>query len=251
MLRGLYIAGTGMLTQMSRMNVLTNNIANAQTTGFKADQMLTRSFKDMMIERINDPAVVNTTNEVGPLNTGIHIDEIYTAFEQGAIEQTGLGTDLAIEGDAFFTVQTPDGIRYTRAGNFTVNKQGYLVTSEGNQVLGKNGPVHVGTGAFSVDATGVVEAGGKRIDQLRMAAFADNSGLRKAGSNLFTNYTNQPELEATGYSVVQNSLENSNVEVVDEIVRMMTVQRAYETNQKVIQITDETFARAVNDIGQI
>lgn len=251
MLRGLYIAGTGMLTQMSRMNVLTNNIANAQTTGYKSDELLTRSFQDMMIERINDPAVVNTSNEVGPLNTGVHIDEIYTTFEQGAIEQTGINTDLAIEGDAFFTVQTQDGVRYTRAGNFTVNSDGYLVTSEGNRVLGQDGPIRVGSSDFSVNATGVVEANGERIGQLRMAAFADESGLRKAGDNLFINYSNQQELRATGYSVRQKSLENSNVEVVDEIVKMMTVQRAYETNQKIIQITDETFGRAVNDIGQI
>lgn len=251
MLRGLYISATGMLAQTNRMNVLTNNIVNAETAGFKADEMVTRSFKDMMIERINDPAVVTVSKQVGPLNTGVHVDETVTSFDQGPIEQTGVSTDLAIEGDGFFTVQTPDGLRYTRAGNFAVSTEGYLVTSEGYEVLGQNGPIRVITPEFSVDATGAVEVGGNTVDRLRIAAFADNSGLRKVGDSLFMNYTNQAEQKATGCSVQQKSLENSNVEAVDEIVKMITVQRAYETNQKMIQITDETFGRAVNDIGRV
>jgi len=250
-LRGLYISGTGMLTQASRMNVLTNNIANAETSGYKSDKLLTRSFADMMIERINDPGIVNVSKQVGPLNTGVHIDEIHTSLSEGPVEETGLSTDLAIEGDAFFTVRTPAGIMYTRAGNFKVDVNGYLVTADGGAVLGENGPIRVGTADFSVDETGAVEAGGRRIDTLRMAAFADEGGLRKAGDSLFVNYANQQELRAEGYKVRQEYLENSNVDVVDEVVRMIEVQRAYETNQRIIQITDETFGRAVNDIGRL
>jgi flagellar basal-body rod protein FlgF len=250
MLRGLYISATGMLSQQSRMNVITNNIANAETAGYKTDELFTRSFADMLIQQGEDPAVVNKKRVVGPLNTGIHIDEIHTSYAQGPIEETGVGTDIAIQGDAFFTVQGPEGVFYTRSGNFTVNQDGYLVTADGYAVLGQNGPVRVGTGDFSVDAAGAVQVNGNTVDRLRMAAFADNAGLRKVGDSLFTNYSGQPE-QARDYALRQGSLENSNVEVVDQIVDMITVQRAYEANQKIVQMTDETFGRAVNDIGSL
>ena len=114
MIRGLYIAATGMLSQQRRMDVVTNNLANADTAGFKEDQLLVRSFNDMMIERLNDPAVVGHSAEVGPLGSGIHVDEVATRHESGPMEETGLNTDLALFGDGYFVIQTPAGERYTR-----------------------------------------------------------------------------------------------------------------------------------------
>ncbi len=251
MLRGLYIAGTGMLSQISRMNVVTNNIANSQTTGYKSDQLITRSFADMMIERVNDPAVVSMSNEVGPLNTGVHIDEINTDFAQGVIEETDSMSDFAIQGDAYFTIQSDQGIMYTRAGNFYVNNDGYLLTQEGYSVLGENGPVHVGLGEYAVDEAGNINVGGKVIDKLKLVSFDDESGLRKVGDNLYSNFSDQQVNAAQNYSVKQGYLEGSNVEVVDQMVDMMTIQNVYESNQKIIQIIDDTFSKAVNDIGRV
>ena len=125
MLRSLYIASTGMLAQREKMDIATNNIVNVDTTGYKKDTLITRSFKDMMIQSMNG-------QDIGPLNTGIHVDDVRTSFDQGSMEQTDRLTDVALEGDGFFVVNTAAGIRYTRDGAFAVSSDGYLVNSEGN-----------------------------------------------------------------------------------------------------------------------
>ena len=124
MLRCFYTAGTGMLVQRDRMEVLANNLTNVDTTAYKSDLLISSTFKDMMIERLNDPNVVSTTNSVGALGTGTHIEEVYTSFVQGSVEETNRSCDFALEGDGFFVVSTSDGIRYTRDGSFSVNSAG-------------------------------------------------------------------------------------------------------------------------------
>ena len=117
MLRSFYIAGTGMLAQREKMDIVTNNIVNVDTTGYKKDTLITRSFKDMMIQSMNG-------KDIGPLNTGIHVDDVVTSFDQGNLEQTDRLTDVALEGDGFFAVNTAAGIRFTRDGAFAVNSDG-------------------------------------------------------------------------------------------------------------------------------
>ncbi len=134
MIRSFYIAGTGMMTQRSKMDVVINNISNADTVGYRQDQMITRSFPDLLLDRLNDTAIVN--QYVGPQNTGVHVDEIIIDFGRGTPEPTEQMTDMAIMGDGFFTVQTPQGVQYTRAGNFQVDVNGTLLTQEGYYVLG-------------------------------------------------------------------------------------------------------------------
>lgn len=251
MLRSLYLAATGMMVQRKKMDVLTNNIANVETTGYKKDRLLSRSFRDMMIERTGDPYIVSILTEIGPQNTGIHVDEIYTDFANGSMEETGRLSDLALQGSGYFVVSTAAGERYTRDGSFTVSTDGYLVTADGNPVMGTNGRIKVGTGKFTVDAQGNVTVNGATAGKLRVVSFADEGGLRKIGNNLYINYTNQAVGTAAGCTVKQGFLESSNVDIVREMVDMMEVSRTYETNQRMVKMLDESLGKAVNEVGRL
>jgi len=249
MIRGLYIAATGMQTQQNRMDVVTNNLANANTAGYKQDSLLTRTFQEELVSRLEDPAVVTQRTAIGPLGLGIHIDEIHTSFGTGALRETSLATDLALAGDGFFAVQTPAGERYTRAGNFQVTADDTLATAEGYPVLGENGPVRVAGTSFSISSDGRItsEAGS---DQLRIVSFADNQGLRKEGNNLYSNYSTEAVV-SPGTQVRQGFLESSNVDLTTQVVDMIAIQRNFELNSKIIKMMDERLGRAVNDIGKL
>ncbi len=252
MLRALYTSGTAMLVQGKRMDVVTNNIANIETNGYKKDLLVSRSFRDMMIERIkDDPSIVNTsTNFVGPHNTGIHIDQIFTGFQQGAIETTTSASDLALEGEGFFAVETPNGERYTRDGAFNVDNLGYLVTNNGDYVLGTNGQrMLVGRDEFSVDKLGNIESGGAAVGRLRIVNFDDPAVLRKQGDNLLYPFDGGAP-GASNAGVLQRALEKSNVEASEEVVKMIEISRNYEANQRIVRMLDESLGRTVNDIAR-
>lgn len=247
MIRGMYIATSGMQTQMKKMDVVSNNLANVETKGFKSDNLLSRSFGEILNEKIKDPNTVNVrTLETG---AGVHIDEIYTLFKQGLIEQTNRNTDLSIIGEGFFAVDTPQGERYTRAGNFTLDAQGYLTTNEGYRVLSENGHVFVGDDKFTVSADGTLKAQGT-THKLRIVNFDDNQALRKQGSNLFYSVDGQPYNSAS-FQIRQGYLENSNVDLTTQIIEMINISRNFETNQRVVRMMDETFGKAVNEIGRV
>lgn len=252
MVRGLYLAGTGMLVQRSKMDVITNNIANAETLGYKQDSLLSRSFEDMMISRMNDPSVINRRRDVGPLGTGVHIDEVFTSFSQGTPEQTGLTTDLCLTGNAFFVVNTPQGERYTRAGNFTLDAQGYLLDANGNQVQGQGGAIQLESERFLVNEQGqIIDFDtGAQIGALRLVGFENPEGLRKAGDNYFTDFGGSGPREPENAQVLQGYIESSNVNIAQEMVDMIVTSRAYETNQRSARMIDETLGRAVNDIAK-
>lgn len=265
MLRGLYTAGTAMIAQSRRMDVITNNLVNVETAGYKGDVMVTQSFKDMLISRSKDPSVYQYSY-VGPHNTGIHIDTIKTDFTQGALTETGHTTDLALDSDAFFVVEFPldneDGesvMRYTRAGNFTVDSDGYLVTPEGYYVQGQGGNILIGTPDFDVSSSGVITVNGEEIDTIRTVRFEDNNVLRKTGGNLYkiadlTDEDGEPldiEPEDVTATVKQGFLEASNVDVARDTVRMMEVYRSYEINQRILKIVDDLLGKAVNEIAKV
>lgn len=253
MQRGLYAAGTGMLVQRSRMDVLTNNITNVDTLGYKKDTMLSRSFEDMLIERMNDPSVVNVTRNVGPLNTGIHVDEVATQFSQGTPEQTELNTDLCIVGDGFFVVNTPDGDRYTRAGNFHIDSEGYLRDANGYEVQGDGGSnIQLASDRFTVKANGTIynDDTGAQVAKLKLVEFENPLGLRKQGDNLYYDYGEATETEVKNSEVLQGYIETSNVSIASEMVDMIVTNRAYESSQRAARMIDETLGRAVNDIAK-
>ena len=249
MLRSLYISGTSMLAQQKRMDVVTNNIANIQTAGYKRDNPVMRSFSDMLVSKINDPGE-QSSGEIGNLNTGVYVDQIATSFENGSLEQTSKDSDLAIQGNGFFVIETPGGERYTRDGSFLVNSEGYVVTSSGNYVLGESGRIKVGSDPFTVDSTGNVLVDGKSVGSLKIAMFADLNSLQKTGDNLFVNRSGQAT-KAEDFSVMQGYLEASNVNIAEEVVELMTTYRSYETNQRMIQMIDESLGKSVNEVGRV
>lgn len=249
MLRSLYIAGTGMLVQRSKMDIITNNIANVETVGYKKDDLLTRSFQEMLISRMNDP-VKNQSNQLGSLKTGTHIDELYTSFSQGTFESTEETTDMAIEGDGFFVVQTPQGNRFTRSGNFFVSADGTLVNPDGHFVLSESGSkLTVGTRNFAVDLTGTITADGKSIGKIKVVQFEDTAGLKKTGNNLYEG-SGETAAKDGSYAIQQGTIELSNVDVAREMVDMITTNRAFEINQRIVRMLDESLSKTVNNIAR-
>ncbi len=249
MIRSFYIAGTAMTTQADKLDVLTNNLTNVDTTGYKKDKLISRSFSDVLIERLNDPYVMNISNKIGYQNDGIHIDEVVTDFSQSGFEETARLSDLALEGTGFFVVETPEGDMYTRDGNFFVNADGDLVTSDGYYLAGENGHIHVGNEEFAVDSQGYVIVNGQTVNRISLAAFDDLGGLRKDGNNLFM--TNQPVRTPTDLQVKQGFLETSNVDTADELVKMMEVTRAFSFNQRVLTMVDQSLEKTVNEVGRV
>jgi flagellar basal-body rod protein FlgG len=244
MLRSLYIASTGMLAQREKMDIVTNNIVNVDTAGYKKDTLITRSFKDMMIQSMSG-------QDIGKQNTGIHVDDVVTSFDQGDLEQTDRLSDVALEGDGFLVVSTGDGIRYTRDGALAVSSGGYLVNSEGGYVQGASGNIHVGSGGFAIDEQGNVSVGGQVVDRLALVTFANLTGLKKVGSSMFEAGSAGAPQAATGCKVKQGWLESSNVNMAEEMVTMVELNRAYQVNQRVLTMLDESLGKTVNEVGRV
>lgn len=254
MIRSLYTSGTHMVVQRKRMDVVTNNIANVETAGYKTDKLLSRSFSDLMLSRVGDPAVLSERSGVGPLNTGVHIDEVVTDFSQGSVQHTERLTDVALVTEGFFVISTPDGDRYTRDGSFHFDAEGYLRTSDGFNVMGEGGIIQVSNAGEGV----TIEAGGNIVDadlnavaKLKVVDFENYEDLRKMGNNLFLNYTNQPVQDVESYEVRQGYLEASNVQMAIEMVDMLQLYRSYETSQRMVRMVDETLQKSVNDVGRV
>lgn len=222
-----------MQSRIMKQEIIANNLANVNTTGFKRD----RIFQDMLDEENLDLAT-----ELRPT----------TVFEQSVLRETKNLTDVALQGKGFFVVETPEGQRYTRNGHFQRNAAGELVTDKGYPVLGKNGPIG-GRGALAISEQGEVYFGETVTDQLQVIEVPENVALRKVGDGLFTVEKAEDaglERESEQYIVKQGYVEDSNVNAIEEMVRMMTVYRHFEADQKTMRTQDEILSRAVNDIGK-
>jgi len=276
MIRGLYIGASGMIAQEARMDVVANNLANVDQTGFKKDLTLFKSFPDMLIRRINDDGLgitpagsYDTMPIVGKLNTGVEVNEVYTLFDQGSLQRTENNFDLALEGRGFMTVMTERGERFTRNGAFTLNQDGVVVNHNGYPLMGENGPIQVQqnnfminergevivNAALSLDPQDVVGMANNNweepvvIDRLKLADFENIRELKKEGDSLYreTEYSGPP-LPPGEIKVIQGFLEKSNVNIVREMVDMIEVQRSYEANQKSMITHDQTLGKLINEV---
>ena len=261
MIRGLYIASSAAISETKRIDVITNNIANVNTSGFKKDTMITESFPEVLMKRIGETdfrdivAKAPTTNKIGyigKMNNGIRVDEVFTNFEQGSINTSGNPLDLALQGDGFFSVETPAGERYTRSGEFTLDSEGYLTTKEGYKVQGQNGPIQMDGKNIIINEDGQVFSDGNEIDTLKLVDFNDYKLLKKEGEALYIDASgdvgNMKESEGL---ILQGSVESSNVNSVKMMVEMITMLRSYEANQKVIKTFDDLLDKSVNEIGRV
>jgi flagellar basal-body rod protein FlgF len=255
MIRGIYTAVSGLIVQEAKQQVTTNNLANSNTTGYKSDNLSSSKFQDVLIQNYDKiENGKNVRNIIGSLSFGSKIDETNTYFNQGVLQQTDKSTDFAIDGRGFFTVQNDkDEQYYTRDGHFHVDNKGYLVTDGGEKVLGVNAssgniePVRVDNADIVSAGNNDIYINGNRSYKFNVADFDDYSSLEKIGNNLYSGIPNNN----TDIIVKQKMLEKSNVNIVNEMINMMTVMRNFESNQKIIQSLDETLGKAVNEVGTV
>lgn len=257
MVKGLYTAYTGMVNEQHRMDVLTNNLANSTTVGFKKEGTTSQSFDDVLAFKLKDTSEApNIPRRMGVNTPGVKIGENYTDWTQGSYKITENPYDLALSGDGFFTIEFTNkagetSTKYTRDGSFTVNVDGYLVTKDGDYVLGNNGrikidPLH----ETDINSQGVISQNDVAIDQLKITDFQDYNYLKKYGENLLDAVEGATYRDAD-YKVFSGYLEMSNVQIVSEMVDLISITRQYEANQKIIKSYDETLDIAANQLGRV
>lgn len=267
--KGIYTALSGGLAKSHEIEIIANNIANANTPGFKRD---TATFNEYLTEvrRPDTPeGVQRETGQAAMLDprpqgdkSFVEMDGIYTVFRQGPLRRTNAPLDLALNGKGFFEVMTPSGVAFTRQGNFSMSRDGLLVTSSGYPVLARGeGAVAAapetrqirlaGAGPISVSATGEIVQAGQPIAQLSIVEFQEAQWLEKLGNAFYRNTedTNRKPT-TTETSLEQGFLELSNVNAVHEMTRLIEATRAYESHLQAIKTFQEVDARSVNEIAR-
>lgn len=262
MMRALYSSATGMMAQELQIDTISNNLANVTTTGFKKVRV---NFQDLIYQTMRNAGTPTSagTQIPNPIQVGLGTKASSTQriFSPGEYQQTDNPLDMLIEGDGFFQITMPDGtINYTRDGSFKMDSQGKLVTSDGYSlspeitIPANSVSINISNdGTVSVISAGTTEP--QNIGQLTLARFINPGGLESVGKNLFRNtaasgeaITNTPGLEGFG-TIAQGFLEMSNVQVVSELVNMITAQRAYEVNSKTIRVVDQMLQTANGIVG--
>jgi flagellar basal-body rod protein FlgG len=255
-IRGLHIAKTGMLTQQRRQENIANNIVNANTPGFKKATAAIAKDRDLFLHRLNDEVLktsfgkVDRKPRVGPLGTGVFVDETLVNFNAGSLIETQNPLDLAIEGNGFFAVEGNGQTLLTRDGVFTIDSQGYVVNSDGYYLLGQNGRINLAGNEVTIRENGDIYVDGNYIDTLQITTVENPYSLSKLGMNLFT-VTDRTILGGPQGIIRQGFMEGSNVDLAEEMVELISTLRAYEANQKVIQTHDELLGKAVNEIASV
>lgn len=258
MLRGLYVAHTGLRNEQNRMDILTNNLANASTVGYKKEGSTSQAFSDVLAVKLKDASVgVGNVNRIGSNRLGVKIGENYNDFSQGSFRITDNPYDLALSGDGFFALEYTNSAgetatRYTRAGDFTLTMEGYLVNNDGAYVLDENNQrIQLSTLTDTrIDNQGRIFQNDTEIAKLQIADFDNYDYLKKIGETFF-----QPvegaTMKAGTAQVTQGALEMSNIQVVNEMVNLISITRAYETNQKIMQTYDESLGITVGQLGKL
>ncbi len=246
-----------MINEQRRLDIISNNLANSATIGYKQENVTSQAFRDMLTYRIKDGSNAYVDAPIGNMNPGVKIGETYMNWGQGSLRQTENPYDLAIEGDGFFAVNVVDGngeskIYYTRNGCFNRTADGYIVDADGNCLQGTGGDIQIPDDAvdITVDGAGAIYADGIYIDTIKLTDFEDYNYLKLYGDNFYEAVDGAVEVDARAV-IEQGYTEQSNVNVIDEMVSMITITRAYEAGQKMIQTQDSLLNRAVNDVGKV
>lgn len=258
MIRGLYTSAQSMNNDERRMEVISNNLANINTNGFKRDTPATGSFEEVMTQIINSGKEddEDDQNDIGKLTLGVGVNDVVTSFKQGNLIKTDGPLDVAIMNSelSFFSIDVPGengtSEMYTRDGSFTINSVGQLTTKDGYIVKGENGPIALNGSKVSINSDGSIVQDGVIVDKLLIKEFSDSKLLKKHGNNLIYD-SGDTEVKPFSGQIVQSSLEASNVNSISEMVDMINVMRSYEANQKVLKAHDETLQKAVNEVGRV
>ncbi len=256
MIRGLYTSVSAMLNLQERQSVLTNNMANIKTNGYKEDTLVSKSFDEMTL--VNHDNYVNGVSKkqvLGDISLGTRIDEVNTNFKQGTFISTENNSDFAINGNGFFEVKDYNGnTYYSRDGSFKVNSQGYLVTNAGHNVMGINNatgalePINVGNGKINITPANDIYIDGVNKYKFSIKDFNDYKSLKKAGDNL---YSGDNPINANNYYIKQGYVEGSNVDYISTMAETMETIKEFEANQKIIQTIDSTLKQIANEIGSV
>lgn len=248
MFQGFYNLSSGMLTQNRNLNVISNNLANMLTPGYKRDVMISSTFQEELFSRTGNQDRTNTEelNDIAMMRIAT---ENVTDFTQGGLESTGNPLDFALLEDGFFQLQTQDGVVYTRDGAFIIDEEGYLALPETGRVLGTNGPIYLGTDDVTLDESGFLrDKDNNVLGAFQIVTFEDPTQLVKAGNGTFTS-------DAAGIptqvSIQQKVLEYSNVDASREMVSMMESQRALQSAAQVIKIYDQLMSKAATELGRV
>lgn len=278
MFRGLYTATSGMMANNRKQQVLTNNLANANTPGFKQDQAVMRAFPEQLLSAMGKgTAMQSGSQKIGTLNTGVYTQEGIPSFAQGALKETGNNTDISLmsellpanpdtdqKGTIMYAVRTENGdVRYTQNGQFSVDQNGLLRTSDGHTVLNQDlSPINVISKEFNVQNDGQITLeNGTSPGSLWIGYTENPEQLVKEGQGLLRwegtdedapqSVDDVPLLNNSDSFVQQGYLEQSNVDLTTTMTEMMNTYRGFESNQKVIQAYDRSMEKAVNEIGRI
>ncbi len=266
MVKGFYNLTSGMLTQRRNLDVISSNIANVSTAGFKSDQLVSSTFREEMMARTGNTDKSNP-EALADVSMARIPRETITNFEQGTFRQTGKKLDFAVSGEGFFQLQNDGGVRYTRSGSFNLNNEGYLCSQDGDLLLGAEGPIRVfdpaggeptkdgdigeilfNTENVMVDAMGnVYGVDGAYIDTIELVTFADPSQLVKQDAY----FTGGGEAFPANGEILQGWLENSNVDALNEMVSMIESQRHLQSAAQILKMYDQMLAKATTDIGKI
>ncbi len=241
---GMYTALSGNLAAMTRMDIISNNLANVNTPGFKKDKI---SFEGLL-SSVTTPPAFPPASTADPV---LQKENIFVDYTPGPVVQTGNPLDMTIDGDGFFVVTTPQGKAYTRQGNFRLSADGTLVTSDGNAVQGQGGPIRINGSKVEIDAKGLITVDGTAGATISLVDFPKPYAMQKTGSTLFVP-TDPAATPQTAKGVLhQGHLEGSNVETVSEMVQMIENSRYFEACQKVILSFNDLTSKAANELGRI
>lgn len=262
MYQGFYNLASGMLTQNRNLNVISNNMVNVQTPGYKRDTMVSSTFQEEMLYRTgrynkDNPIALAVTSKIKTAS------QTYVNYEQGSYEQTDGLYDFALGGSGFFCIQTPEGERYTRNGSFSVDEEGYLISNEMGRVLSAdNQPIQIDGETFAVDQSGVLTVTDttgeiRRLGQIKIVDFADYNQLVKEDYGVFSTgqaplpMNQTQETAAEEPQVLWKTLEKSNVDMLNEMTSMMASQRALQSAAQMLKMYDTVMSKSASDIGRL
>jgi flagellar basal-body rod protein FlgG len=242
---GMYAAVSGNLAAMRKLDMISNNLANVNTIGFKKDKM---SFEGLLASVTNPPNVPQGTT-ADPI---LQKENLYIDYASGPVNQSGNPLELAIDGDGFFAVTTPAGTAYTRQGNFRMSADGSLVTTDGYPVMSQQGgAIRILGSRVEIDVAGEVLVDGTPAGKISLVDFEKPYSLTKTGSTLFVPTDPQTTPRPAKSGILQGHVEGSNVESITEMVQMIETNRYFEACSKVIKGFDDIAAKAANELGKI
>lgn len=239
-----YISASGAAAQMRDLDVVSNNLANAGTPGFKRGQSTFRAVLEASLREANGSMQAGAA-----ARAFVSTDLVGADFSRGSAERTGSPLHAMIEGAGFFEVQTDRGIRYTRAGNFVVNPKGQLATPNGDPIMGQGGPITIASGDARISPTGdITDRNGNVFGRLKIVDFADLQALMREGDSVFVASDEAGLSDVDSPVLIPGSIEGSNVNSSRELATMVMLQRAFETNLRSMQVDDESTQRLIEGI---